>query len=64
MRKAAPRVSVYCKCGAQWHGEYTIDNPVIAFHLDHCGPPLSEQQYVLVTKRRPRIPWKEATPKP
>jgi hypothetical protein len=30
--KRDPDVHVYCLCGAQWHGRYAIDNPVVAEH--------------------------------
>jgi len=30
--RRAPDVHVYCLCGAQWHGRYAVDNPLIAAH--------------------------------
>ena len=32
LRAHEARVSVFCRCGAQWHGRYAVDNPVIADH--------------------------------
>jgi hypothetical protein len=31
-KAAEPRISVFCRCGAQWHGRFAVDNPVIADH--------------------------------
>jgi len=30
--KRHPDVHVYCMCGAQWHGRYAVNNPVVAAH--------------------------------
>lgn len=43
---AHPRVSRYCRCGAQWHGRSALDNPVIESHRQRCGRLLSEAQYI------------------
>lgn len=39
-RRPDPRVSVFCRCGAQWHGRYAVQNPVIPFHAARCGAPI------------------------
>jgi hypothetical protein len=56
--KAHPRVSVYCRCGAQWHGRYAVANPVIHSHRARCGRMLSERQYA--RRYAVRKPWKDA----
>jgi hypothetical protein len=61
-RQPWPRVSVYCRCGAQWHGIHARNNPVIDYHERQCGAPIDEQTYILVTRRAPRKPWKEPEP--
>jgi len=53
---SAPRISIYCRCGAQWHGQHAVGNHVVDYHAEHCGPPISEREYVLLTKRAPRKP--------
>ena len=35
-REMEPRRSVFCCCGAQWHGRYAVDNSYINRHaIDH-----------------------------
>ena len=41
-----PRVVVLCRCGAQWFGAATVDNPVIAAHAAECGPPIGVWEFV------------------
>ncbi len=40
-----PRVSVYCRCGAQWHGKSAVNNPVTAEHSRRCGALLAADEY-------------------
>jgi len=37
-------VSVYCSCGAQWHGVFTDNNPIIPIHEQRDGL-ISEDQF-------------------
>jgi hypothetical protein len=37
--EAAPP-SIYCRCGAQWHGRY-VASPYIEGHRQTCGPPIA-----------------------
>ena len=46
--------AVFCRCGAAWFGEHTVDNPNIAAHVDRCGPPITETGYRLLGFR---IKW-------
>jgi hypothetical protein len=39
-------MSVYCACGAQWHGRYLVSAAAtIEAHAKRCGAPLSHDDY-------------------
>ncbi len=38
-----PDVSVYCRCGAQWHGRHAVGNNVIDHHAKRCGPAIAQE---------------------
>jgi hypothetical protein len=36
--KPEPRISVFCRCGAQWHGKVAVNNKWIEAHRDGTAP--------------------------
>lgn len=36
--------SVYCRCGAQWHGRY-VDSPYMPWHRQRHGAPIGEGEF-------------------
>lgn len=40
-----PRVSVFCRCGAQWHGRFAVDSSSIREHQQRCGDPVTREQF-------------------
>jgi hypothetical protein len=45
-KPAEPRISVFCKCGCQWHGRYaTAKNPWLSVHVRDCGPPVEIDRF-------------------
>ena len=46
--------AVYCRCGAQWHGDSVrYSEAVIASHADHCGPAIDEAAFLGLGFRLP-----------
>jgi hypothetical protein len=60
--KPDPRISVFCLCGAQWHGRYAVNNPVIEDHAARCGPPAALEEYEAAGHRAKFPRWWTAAP--
>ena len=45
-KKSEPHVTILCRCGAQWHGRWALDNPIIDRHWDRCGKPVDAETFV------------------
>lgn len=51
MPRPKPSLSTYCRCGAQWHGRYAIDNRAIREHEGRCGVPISRETFEMLGYR-------------
>jgi hypothetical protein len=47
----APRVAIFCSCGAAWYGWSAVDNAVIDDHRRRCGPMISVEQFMRMGHR-------------
>lgn len=57
MPRAKPSLSTYCRCGAQWHGRYAIDNRSIKEHEWRCGPSVTRETFAM-------LGYRDKAPKP
>jgi len=59
-RRPEPRVSVFCRCGAQWWGAVAVNNSIIIDHRNRCGLPITAARYQLSFHLKPPQGWTEA----
>lgn len=59
MKYTGTEQSVYCRCGAQWHGRYT-QSGYIARHALKCGAPVTRTEFAELGHHARRLPhWKD-----
>ena len=47
--------SVYCRCGAQWHGRY-VHSDRVPIHAQRCGPAISSDEFQALGYDKKRLP--------
>lgn len=55
-RMKEKRISVFCRCGAQWHGRYALDNPEIDRHRRLHGAPVQRDEFAFVLGHTLKFP--------
>lgn len=50
------RISVFCRCGAQWHGRYALDNPHVARHRLLHGAPVHPDEFAVILGHTVKLP--------